>query len=79
MALQDTALPTKSFDEALKRMKETGEEFCVRCLTFLGFPFKIHVDSPIRHTDGARYVEGGGQLCRTCGKTHTQPGGYSEH
>jgi hypothetical protein len=79
MASTDAVVSANSFIEALKRSKVTGEEFCISCLTFLGFPFSTTRESHIRCTGGARYVEGGGQLCQTCGKVPTPTSGYSEH
>ncbi|OGZ04714.1 MAG: hypothetical protein A2845_05485 [Candidatus Lloydbacteria bacterium RIFCSPHIGHO2_01_FULL_49_22] len=54
-------------EEAVRRMEQTGEEFCVSCGRGMGFSaMNTHVDHPVRYENGARYVEGSGQVCGDC-------------
>ncbi len=68
-----------TFEEATKRMQETGEEFCVSCLKGVGFPARTHIDHPVRYASGAYYVEGGGQLCSPCGTASLMSSNISAH
>ena len=59
----------RTFDEAIARAKNGGNEFCVLCAKDMGFPaMSTHVDASIRFKDGAHYVECCGQVCAECAK-----------
>jgi hypothetical protein len=56
----------EELQRAQKRAEATGEEYCVGCYRGMGFSSSLRVDHPLRHDDGAVYVEGSGQWCACC-------------